>query len=147
MDWISVVQSLLVAVVTAIVVSLINHYLTTAQRKKNEIREMKRKAYSELLDSSRAFLDDPNLSKDERRAIKKKFLEKYYNEIILFADTDVQNGIEDFVKTGGVSSTNPGSQVSKLKNMIISIRKDLEFEDSVSEDFKMYSLDIGEERD
>lgn len=142
MDWISVSQSLLVAVVTAAAVSLINNYFTNTQQRKNEIREMKRKAYSELLDSTRAFMDDPNLSANERRITKKKFLEKYYNEIILFADVDVQIKIESFIKTGGVSSAATGVQVSKLKDMIISIRKDLEFECGISDDFKMYSLEI-----
>ena len=133
--------------ISGLVVALVNHFLTTRQRREKEKREQKLKSYSVFLDGARAFLDDPNYSKDERRKIKKRFLAKYYDEIILFADKDVQEKIESFINTGGVSATNPGDQVAKFREMIISIRKDLGFSSKISENFKMYSLDVGEERD
>lgn len=143
----NIILNIILAVTSGVVVALINHFLTNDRKRNEEEREMKIKAYSSLLDSARAFLDDPNLPKKERREIKRQFLQKYYNEIILFADKEVQDKIEGFISTGGVSATNPGNQVTKLKDMIISIRKDLNFHDSIPEDFKMYSLDVEEERD
>ncbi len=138
-----ILQSIVIAITSGAVVSIFNYLLT----KDEEKRQFKMKSYSELLDNTRAFLDDPNLSKEERRKVKKAFLKKYYDEIILFANKDTQKEIEDFIKTGGVSSTNSDGQVEKLKNMIQAIRKDLGNKGNLSQDFKMYSLDIGEERD
>ncbi|HLP86784.1 MAG TPA: hypothetical protein VK153_02815 [Candidatus Paceibacterota bacterium] len=136
-------QSIIIAITSAAVVSIFNYLLTRDQEK----RAIKMKIYTSLLDNARAFLDDPNLSKEERRKVKKEFLQKYYNEVILFADKDVRREIEDFIHTGGVSATNQDNQVTKLRNMIIAIRKDLGSNDEITKDFKMYSLDIGEERD
>lgn len=136
-------QSIVIAITSGALVSIFNYLLT----KDSERRSNKIKIYASLLDNARAFLDDPNLSKEERRKIKSDFLKKYYNEIILFANKDVRKEIEDFIHTGGVSATNSGAQVTKLRNMIISIRKDLGSNDEIGDDFKMYSLDIGEERD
>jgi hypothetical protein len=139
----NILQSIIIAITSGAVVSIFNYLLTKDQ----EQRQSKMKSYSALLDNARAFLDDPNLSKEERRKIKKAFLQKYYDEVILIADTDTQKEIENFIKTGGVSATNSGIQVRKLRNMIQAIRKDLGSKGDLLEDFKMYSLDIGDERD
>lgn len=135
-------HSIIIAITSGAIVSIFNYLLI----KDREKAANKMKVYASLLDNARAFLDDPNLSKSERREIKKEFLKKYYNEVILFADKNVRKEIEDFIHTGGVSATNPGKQVTKLKNMIIAIRKDLGNNDEMGNDFKMYSLEIGEER-
>lgn len=100
-----------------------------------------------FLDNARAFIDDPNLSKEERRKSKKIFLEKYYNEIILFANNEIQEKVESFINTGGVAKAEEGIQVKKLKDMIKAIRKDLGFNTELHRDFKLYTLDIGGERD
>lgn len=138
-----ILQSIVIAITSGAVVSFFNYLLT----KDKEKREQKIKSYSSLLDSSRAFLDDPNLSKDDRRNIKNIFLKKYYDEVILFADSSVRKEIENFIQTGGVSATNSGDQVKRLKNMIQAIRRDLGHKDNIGDDFKMYSLDVGNERD
>lgn len=137
-----ILQSIVIAVTTGAVVSIFNYLLT----KDEEKRQFKLKSYSTLLDNARAFLDDPNLNNEERRKIKKAFLQKYYDEIILFADNNTRKEIESFIDTGGVSSTNQGVQVSKLRSMIQAIRRDLGSVGDLPEDFKMYSLDIGDER-
>lgn len=139
----NILQNIIIAVTSGAVVSIFNYLFT----KDKEKRDIKIKSYSSLLDNARAFLDDPSLSKEQRREVKKEFLKKYYNDIILFADKNVQNKTEDFIKTGGVSATNPSEQVIKLGKIINAIRKDLGHKENVSDNFKMYSLDIEEERD
>jgi hypothetical protein len=138
-----ILQSIIIAITSGAVVSIFNYLLT----KDEEKMQSKMKSYSTLLDSARAFLDDPNLTKQERRELKKAFLRKYYDEVILFADIDARREIENFIQTGGVSSTNQGPQVKKLRNMIQAIRRDLDSKGDLPEDFEMYSLDIGDERD
>lgn len=138
-----ILQSIIIAITSGAVVSIFNYLLT----KDEEKRSSKIKSYSTLLDNARAFLDDPNLSKEKRRELKRAFLSKYYDEVILFADINTRKEIESFIQTGGVSSTGQGSQVKKLRNMIQAIRVDLGSRGDLPEDFKMYSLDIGEERD
>lgn len=138
-----ILRSIIIAITSGAVVSIFNYLLT----KEGERRQSKMKSYSAFLDNARAFLDDPNLSKEERRKIKRVFLQKYYDEIILFADIRTRKEIESFIQSGGVSATNPGVQIKKFKNMIQAIRKDLGNKGDLQEDFKMYSLDIGEERD
>lgn len=138
-----ILQSIIIAITTGAVVSIFNNLLS----KDEEKRQSKMKSYSAFLDNARAFLDDPNLDKVERRKLKKIFLQKYYDEVILFADSNTRKEIENFIQSGGVSSVNPGVQIKKFRNMIEAIRKDLGNKDSLSEDFTMYSLDIGEERD
>lgn len=131
-------QNIIIAITSGAVVSIFNYFLT----KDKEQRENRIKSYSSLLHNARAFLDDPNLSEKEKRDLKERFLQKYYNEIILFAKKDVRFEIENFIKTGGVSSTNPGVQITKLKNMISVIRKDIGSTEDGFDDFKMYSLEI-----
>ena len=71
---INILQSIIIAVTSGVIVSLINHFLTSKQKREESTRDLKMKAYSLLLDSSRAFLDDPNLSKEQRRQVKSNFL-------------------------------------------------------------------------
>lgn len=141
-NMVEIIETIVIAVVVGVIMAVVNHFLISKKRKYEEIREMKRKAYSELLDSSRAFMDDPSLSEEHAREVKKRFIAKYYNEIILFADKKVQQTIESFIQTGGVSSADSGEQVSKFKDMVVTIRKDLDFDGDLSENFKMYSLEI-----
>jgi hypothetical protein len=141
------IENIAIAVLSGVVVSIANYFISDKQKREEERRDAKLKSYSSFLDNARAFLSDPSLSKEDRRVVKKEFLQKYYNEIILFADKNVQKSIEYFIQTGGVSATNPGDQVSRFKEMVVSIRKDLGSNGGVGDDFKMYSLDIGEERD
>jgi|GEM_PF-5132038 hypothetical protein len=141
------INSISIAVISAVVVSIVNYFILDKQKREEERRAAKINSYSSLLDNARAFLSDPNLSKDDRRKVKKDFLKKYYNEIILFADEKVRKSIENFIQTGGVSSVNNGDQLNRFRKMVSSIRRDLGSNSGLKDDFEMYSLDIGEERD
>lgn len=139
LDWYQAGTQVVLAITSGLVVAVFTWWATEKRQKQEERRQFKLKSFTELLNNSRAFLDDPNLELRQKGKMKDEFIKKYYDEIILFADKEVQDKIEAFIEKGGVSVTNPSPGVSRLKEMIAAIRNDLGFGGHVRSDFKMYS--------
>lgn len=74
------INSLLSAIIGGAVVAFVNSLLRKRERQYFEEVKYRRNSYTDLLNNVRGFLDDPNISDEEKRKMKGKFIEKYYNK-------------------------------------------------------------------
>lgn len=123
-------ETIIISLLSASVVSLINYWLVIKRQIVFELKEnQKRTAYLNFLNKSKAFLNDPGLSKEEKLKNQKEFIEKVYNEIWISASDEVLESISDFFESVSIASLNEDDDVDgkakALKKLVFSIRKDL----------------------
>jgi len=139
-----VLVPLLSAVIGGGVVAFINYYFDIQKRREELKEEFKRKAYGEFIDMARSFLNDPNLTEEEIIKNQKRFIEKYYNEIMVSAPKEIIKSVEDFFNTVSIAYVNEDERTKAIDNLLRAIRKDLKLDDvsDLERLFKGYSPNI-----
>jgi hypothetical protein len=141
------INSLISAVIGGAVVALVNFLLRKRERQYFEEVEYRRKSYTDLLNNVRGFLNDPNVSEEEKRNMKKDFIKKYYNEVWLYASPMVIKKMNKFFQSITITKANPDDKTKALGETMLAIRKSLGnknddfifFNRLKSEDYKLYS--------
>jgi len=84
-------------------------------------------SYSELINYSRAFMNDPTLTFEERKLMANNFLLKYYNEILPFSSKAVILSVQNFLFNSWTNfvDTQQNNQTKALAQVIAAIRSDL----------------------
>ena len=141
------INSLISAVIGGAVVALVNFLLRKRERQYFEEVEHRRKSYTDLLNNVRGFLNDPNVSEEEKRNMKKDFIKKYYNEVWLYAPPMVIKKMNNFFQSITITKANPDDKTKALGETMLAIRKSLGnknddfifFNRLKPEDYKLYS--------
>ncbi len=105
-------------------------------------KERNFKVYSELINLTRPFLQDPSLSYVEARDMAEKFIIKYNNEILPFASDELVASVNRFLYSSVTKVAEKNELTESLKEMINAIRVEQWL--SIIEDIKIHSLDIKE---
>lgn len=82
------------------------------------------KIYSELINLTRPYLDDPTLTYEEALNMAKLFIIKYNNEILPFASKELVSSVDNFLYNSATKIAWDNKLISSLWNMISSIRKE-----------------------
>lgn len=142
-----IINSLISAIIGGSVVALVNFLLRKRERQYFEEIKYRRKSYTDLLNNVRGFLDDPNISDEEKRKMKQDFLKKYYNEIWLYASPTVIKRMNKFFQNITITRANPDEKTEALGKTMLAIRKSLGNENANfiffnrlgPEDYELYS--------
>ena len=135
---------LLSAIIGGSIVAFVNFKLDVRKKREELKEEFKRKAYGEFIDMARSFLNDPNLSKEEIIERQKKFIEKYYNEIMVSAPREIIKLIEDFFETVSIAYANEDEKTKAVDKIVRAMRKDLGLNDvpELKRLFKAYTPNV-----
>jgi len=141
------INSLIFAIIGGAVVALIEFLLRKRERQYFEGIKYRRKSYTDLLINIKGFLDSSKLTYEEKSRVKQKFLDKYYNEIWLYASPTVIKEMNRFLR--GVSDKEPNIDKNSvtLGRTILAIRKSLGIKNAdfiffnrlTPEDYEIYS--------
>ena len=132
------------AIIGGGIVALVNYWLDVKKKREELKEEFKRKAYGEFIDMARSFLNDPTLSKGEIIKRQRKFIEKYYNEIMVSAPGEVIKSIEKFFDTVSITYANEDEKTKAVDDVLRVMRKDLGLDDvaELKRLFKAYTPNI-----
>jgi len=141
------INSLISAIIGGGVVAFVNFLLRKRERQYFEEIKYRRKSYTDLLNNVRGFLNDPNVSDEEKRKMKQNFLKKYYNEIWLYASPMVIKKMNNFFQNVTITRANPDEKTKALGETMLAIRKSLGnknvnfifFNRLKSKDYELYS--------
>jgi len=137
-------NSIIVAIIVAIVTSVVNYWFIKKQGIMESTRERKIKAYSEFLEKAKGFLNDPCINKNEALLLQKKFIKKYYNEIWVSGSEEVILGVNDFFDSVSISIANDDKKTKALRDLTLKIREDLGLDtsDELKKVYKIYTPNI-----
>jgi len=119
------INSLISAIIGGAVVAIVNFLLRKMERQYFEEVKYRRKSYTDLLNNVRGFLDDPNVSNEEKRKMKVDFIKKYYNEIWLYASPIVIKKMNKFFQNVTITKANLDEKTKALGETMLAIRKSL----------------------
>jgi hypothetical protein len=117
------INSLIFAIIGGAVVAFVNFLLRKRERQYFEEVKYRRKSYTDLLINIRGFLENPKPGEKEKSEMKQKFLDKYYNEIWLYASPTVIKGMNRFLRSISDKKPNIDKNSIALGRIILNIRK------------------------
>jgi len=126
--WTHIDVSLIISIFSGIF-SLFAIYIS--HQKNKEFENYKRnsdkkiESYTELINLTKPFLNDPALTFKEAKNLSKLFIEKYNNEILPFAPKEIVDEVQGFLFNAGTKFANTDSKTKSLFKIIQAIRKDL----------------------
>ena len=117
--------SLISAIIGGAIVTFVNFVLRKMERRYFEAIKHRRESYTNLLINVKGFFENPRLSNGEKNKMKQKFLDKYYNEIWLYASPTVIKEMNRFLKGISDKKSNIDKNSIALGRIILAIRKSL----------------------
>ncbi len=84
------------------------------------------KTYSELINLTRVFLQDPNLKYKDAKKMAESFIVKYNNEILPFASNELVESVDEFLYNSATKIAEENELTLSLWKMIWSIRSELD---------------------
>jgi len=141
------INSLISAIIGGAVVAFVNFLLRKRERQYFEEIKYRRTSYTDLLNNVRGFLEDPNISEEEKRKMRQDFIKKYYNEIWLYASPTVIKKMNIFFQNVTITKANPDEKTKALGKTMLAIRRSLGnknadfifFDRLKPEDYELYS--------
>lgn len=137
-------ENILSAIIGGSSVALINYLLRKKERKYFQEMENRRKSYTDLLINLKGFL--VNIKTPKNKELKQKFLDKYYNEIWLYAPSAVIKAMNNFLKNISDNQPSIDQKSIALGRAVLAIRKSLGIKNSSPilnklkpQDYKIYS--------
>lgn len=100
------------------------------------------KIYSDLINSTRCFTQDPSLTFNEAKKLGENFIVKYHNEVLAFSSKNLVESIEKVLYNSITKIPNNNELIESLKEMINKIRKEQWLEEL--DNINFHSLDIDE---
>ena len=120
-----IMNSLISATIGGTIVAVVTSLLRKRERQYFIEITYRRQSYTNLLINIKGFLENPKLSDVKKSEMKQNFLDKYYNEIWLYASPEVIKKMNRFLK--GISDKKPTIDKNSitLGKLILAVRKSL----------------------